>query len=503
MRFASEYVQRNKPVIITGALENWKAMRLWGERYLTKHAVGSTQVTVDVTPNGRGDAPTTVALSGGEGPAAASSAAAQEPERNASNAAGAASGSSSGAQERWFVTPQERKMTLADFFALMRETRSRDTALRKGGRGSVEAPGSAGAKAYREVPYMQHQNSNLREELSALLGDVEPGLPWAEEVFGGPPEAINLWIGDQRSATSFHKDHYENLYAVVRGTKVFTLMPPCDAFRMRLRRFPAASYMRRRDVPPGARFGEVSPQPGALPHVGMAAAGGGGSNVSSGRSGLPPKQVAGPDTSDPDRLVAVLNVPGYQVLWSDVDCTADTYQSLGQRRAAQPLFYGAEPNGASSLPSGAPAAAAAAAAHAAHVAQEHAARAEHAAKVAAGEADDKNGDDDDDDDDDDDGGASDEEQGDDEWDAAGGAPLVAQVGPGEVLYLPSIWYHQVEQRCCLTSTTPGPDAEHDYVIAVNYWFDMKYDTRYSSFKLVEALSTALGLAEEPPALETL
>ena len=28
---------------------------------------------------------------------------------------------------------------------------------------------------------------------------------------------------------------------------------------------------------------------------------------------------------------------------------------------------------------------------------------------------------------------------------------------------------QVEQRCCLTSTTPGPDAEHDYVIAVNYW----------------------------------
>ena len=32
---------------------------------------------------------------------------------------------------------------------------------------------------------------------------------------------------------------------------------------------------------------------------------------------------------------------------------------------------------------------------------------------------------------------------------------------------------------------------------------MKYDTRYSSFKLVEALSTALGLAEEPPALETL
>lgn len=108
---------------------------------------------------------------------------------------------------------------------------------------------------------------------------------------------------------------------MVRGTKVFTLMPPCDAFRMRLRRFPAASYMRRRDVPPGARFGEVSPQPGALPHVGMAAAGGGGSNVSSGRSGLPPKQVAGPDTSDPDRLVAVLNVSarvGMVGAWTEI-----------------------------------------------------------------------------------------------------------------------------------------------------------------------------------------
>ncbi|KAG2442712.1 hypothetical protein HXX76_002795 [Chlamydomonas incerta] len=496
MRFASEYVQRNKPVVITGALESWKAMRLWGERYLTNHAVGSTQVTVDVTPNGRGDAPTSVAVVGGEGgasatstPPATSAAAAQEPERAASTASGAA------AQERWFVTPHERKMTLADFFALMRETRSRDIALRKGARGGGEAPGGAGAaKGYREVPYIQHQNSNLREELSALLGDVEPGLPWAEEVFGGPPEAVNLWIGDQRSATSFHKDHYENLYAVVRGTKVFTLLPPCDAFRMRLRRFPAASYVRRRDVPPGTRYGEVSPQPGAPPYIGMAAAGGGGSNVSSGRSGLPPRQGAGPDTDDPDRLVAVINTPAYQVLWSDVDCTADTYQSLGQRRAAQPLFYGTEP-AAPTAGAAAAAVAAASAAAAAHAAHEHA-RQEHVVKVAAGEAD---GEDDEDEDD----GGSDEEQGDDVWDAAGGAPLVAQVGPGEVLYLPSIWYHQVEQRCSLTSTAPGPDAEHDYVIAVNYWFDMKYDTRYSSFKLVEALSTALGLAEEPPSLDTL
>ena len=39
-------------------------------------------------------------------------------------------------------------------------------------------------------------------------------------MFGGLPEATNLWIGDERSVTSFHHDHYENMYAVLCGTKV-------------------------------------------------------------------------------------------------------------------------------------------------------------------------------------------------------------------------------------------------------------------------------------------
>jgi len=37
------------------------------------------------------------------------------------------------------------------------------------------------------------------------------------QVFGGHPDATNLWIGDERSVTSFHKDHYENIYCVIRG----------------------------------------------------------------------------------------------------------------------------------------------------------------------------------------------------------------------------------------------------------------------------------------------
>ena len=40
------------------------------------------------------------------------------------------------------------------------------------------------------------------------------------------------------------QDHYENLYAVVSGAKVFFLLPPSDAYRMSMRRYPLAQYKR-------------------------------------------------------------------------------------------------------------------------------------------------------------------------------------------------------------------------------------------------------------------
>lgn len=77
-------------------------------------------------------------------------------------------------------------MTLPQFFDLFR--RSRDS------HGDT-----------RVVPYVQHQNSSLTEEFGFLGRDIRPGLGWAGEVFGGSPDAVNLWIGDERSVTSFHK----------------------------------------------------------------------------------------------------------------------------------------------------------------------------------------------------------------------------------------------------------------------------------------------------------
>ncbi|XP_055719902.1 bifunctional peptidase and (3S)-lysyl hydroxylase JMJD7 isoform X2 [Salvelinus fontinalis] len=57
-------------------------------------------------------------------------------------------------------------------------------------------------------------------------------------------------------------------------------------------------------------------------------------------------------------------------------------------------------------------------------------------------------------------------------------PLHVTVKAGEMLYLPSLWFHHVRQS-------------HG-CIAVNFWYDMEYDIKYSYFQLVESLAGAVG-----------
>ena len=94
------------------------------------------------------------------------------------------------------------------------------------------------------VLYYSRQNDCLRTELTSLwnLKSSENGsssylfprsFPWAEEAFFGKPvgvgpDAVNLWIGDERAVSAMHKDHYENLFYVLSGEKVFGLCPPSD-----------------------------------------------------------------------------------------------------------------------------------------------------------------------------------------------------------------------------------------------------------------------------------
>lgn len=48
-----------------------------------------------------------------------------------------------------------------------------------------------------------------------------------------------------------------------------------------------------------------------------------------------------------------------------------------------------------------------------------------------------------------------------------------RINEGDMLYLPSLWYHHVRQshKC----------------IATNLWFDQDYDARYCYFRMVEEL----------------
>lgn len=80
------------------------------------------------------------------------------------------------------------------------------------------------------VYYVQSQNNNMHQEFAELLKDVPVGVGFATEALGKTPDAVNFWLGSSRSITSLHKDHYENLYLVVAGTKTFILIPPTESF---------------------------------------------------------------------------------------------------------------------------------------------------------------------------------------------------------------------------------------------------------------------------------
>ncbi|XP_062823239.1 uncharacterized protein LOC100562400 [Anolis carolinensis] len=56
-------------------------------------------------------------------------------------------------------------------------------------------------------------------------------------------------------------------------------------------------------------------------------------------------------------------------------------------------------------------------------------------------------------------------------------PLRCTVKSGEMLYLPSLWFHHVQQS-------------HG-CIAVNYWYDMEYDLKYSYYQLLDSLTKAM------------
>lgn len=92
--------------------------------------------------------------------------------------------------------------------------------------------------------YLQSQDDNLHKEFNALIPDIGLEVPIASAAMGGgvKPDAVNIWIGDNRSITSLHKDPYENFYLVLEGSKTFTIFPPTEFYCMHEQRYKSGKY---------------------------------------------------------------------------------------------------------------------------------------------------------------------------------------------------------------------------------------------------------------------
>ncbi|OEU11001.1 hypothetical protein FRACYDRAFT_246102 [Fragilariopsis cylindrus CCMP1102] len=169
-------------------------------------------------------------------------------------------------EKKVFVKPLEREMTLAAFRHHLRQGRDKQQRQqqqkkKKGvdisDRIFLEINNSLQQTTIDDdddhhqvledcVLYYSRQNDCLREELSPLWNSkvwkkssslkssendylFPRSFPWAEEAFfggqeeeqkqtsnnavtTGGPDAVNLWMGDERVVSSMHKDHYENLF---------------------------------------------------------------------------------------------------------------------------------------------------------------------------------------------------------------------------------------------------------------------------------------------------
>ncbi|CAN6218131.1 unnamed protein product [Urochloa humidicola] len=308
LAFLRDHVSPGRPLIVSAAAtRHWPASSLWPTASYLTDALRATAVSVHLTPNGRADA----------------LAPHPHPHRPSSSS-------------KCFASAHVRRV---DFPAAVGLIRGSDP--------------SAGL-----VAYAQQQDDCLRGEYAAVAGDVDAHVPWASEALGCLPDAVNLWIGNAHSVTSFHKDHYDNIYAVVSGEKHFLLLPPTEHHRLYIRDYPAAHYVAEEEEK------DAEGEHQQLMRLKL-------------------------EMEDPERIVP----------WSSVDPCPGTPEEMAAQVSAFPLYFD------------------------------------------------------------------------------GPAPIRCTVRAGEMLYLPSMWFHHVSQ-------SPGPNG---LTIAVNYWYDMQFDIKYAYFNFLRSI----------------
>ncbi|KAM3422946.1 hypothetical protein BST61_g429 [Cercospora zeina] len=170
------HVARNRPFVVRKAATSWRAVRLWDASYL-REVMGDAAVNVATTPKGNADGLV---------------------EDRHGNLI--------------LVEPYEKKEAFGDFLRYVQ----------------AEMHLAEQERSNRNVKYAQTQNDNLRAEYSALFADVPDSIAFASAALDAEPDAVNFWLGNERSVTALHKDNYENVYVQVRGQKHFVLLPPIE-----------------------------------------------------------------------------------------------------------------------------------------------------------------------------------------------------------------------------------------------------------------------------------
>ncbi|EJK74901.1 hypothetical protein THAOC_03394 [Thalassiosira oceanica] len=230
LSFLRDFVYPHVPCIIRNAIESEKGGPLiLGLDDIVDLVGGEAELTVDVTPDGHGDCARCVRKHPADGDWGVG---------------------------KLFVKPHEQKMTLADFRNHLRKqegSNAIDSAEDTDINGlsvlqTDSAPEGQSAdlgRVEKKVVYYSRQNDCLRTEMNSLFStNIFPSsLGFAEECFNtGPPDAVNLWIGNQSSVSSMHKDHYENIFYVCKGQKEFILCPPADVMFLHEREFMSSSF---------------------------------------------------------------------------------------------------------------------------------------------------------------------------------------------------------------------------------------------------------------------
>jgi jumonji domain-containing protein 7 len=224
--FLRDHVSPSRPCIIRNAMldETTNApITITLDELVLNHP--DVRLTVDVTPNGHGDCVRAVHLEG-----------------NCPN-------------QRVFVRPMSQVMTLAEFRDNLRSAtepckqQASFVATNSSNDDHCDETVSTPTSTTRPpapppaVYYYSRQNDCLRQELQEFCLQIPPSHVFAMQAFDtGPPDAMNVWIGNASSTSDWHRDPYENLYYVASGTKTVWLCPPADITCLPHEQFMAGTF---------------------------------------------------------------------------------------------------------------------------------------------------------------------------------------------------------------------------------------------------------------------